>query len=364
MRRSVVRASLVALPLVVMGCGNKSSGSGDAAPSGGGSGKGLDAAGNDPAVVALAKKALACTWNPQGPKYDCADRKAWESSDLFKGGKNDATLVAMLEDGNEQVRWLAANRLVPLGSTYRGDKVLAERALNAVLAEKGTLIGRTMGNVAGNIKLSELGLVEKARPLFKAPTPKEIRIGFLDQAQFNNRDAYYAAVTELAKSDPDKDIRMAAYGSFWTGTPKGKTAEVCQLWFDITHDANEQVGSHAAYYLSFYSLDGGCAAKWDGMLDDIEKRAKAGTAKSSDWPGALYYMSGQKGASDAQKGRAVTIAKALAENAANGNSSRARALDVVAERDAAGAKAYLEKFANDPDTYLKGRAQELLKKAK
>ena len=363
MIKSVLRASLGALVLVALGCGNKAGGSGDPAASGGG-GKGLDAAGNDPAVVALAKKALECPWIAQGPKFDCPDRKGWESSELFKGGKNDATLVAMLEDGNEKVRWLAANRLAAAGSTYRGDKALADRALTAVLAEKGSLVGRAMGNVAGNIKLTELGLVEKARPLFKAPTPKDIRIGFLDQAQFNNRDAYYAAVVELAKGDPDKDVRMAAFGAFWTGTPNGKTAEVCQLWYDLSRDPNEDIGGHAAYYLSFYMLNGGCSAKWDAMLDDIEKRGKAGTAKSSEWPGALYYMSGQKNVSSAQTSRAIAIAKIIAENTANGNSARARALDVVGERDKAGAKAYLEKFANDPDSYIKGRAQELLKKLK
>ncbi len=354
------------LPLLVAGCGNKGSGGGDAAGSapGGGSGKGIDAPGNDPAVVALAKKAMTCKWGTNGFAYDCADKKAWDSaSELLKGGKADATLIAMLEDGNEQVRWLAAKALNGFGDAYRGDKALAPRALDAALAEKSKIVGRDIGNAAGRMKLAEIGLVDRAKALGKAPTLKEVRLGFLDAAQFNSRDAFYAYTLDLAKNDADKDIRMTAMGAFWTGTPSGKGGEVCALWFDLSHDANEDLASHAAYYLSFTSTEGGCKAQWDGMLGDIEKRAKAGTAKAPDWANALYYLHGHKNVSPAQQARAMAIAKILIENTANGGSSRSRALELVAEKDP-GAKAYLTRFLNDSDSYIKGRAESLLKKVK
>lgn len=354
------------LPLVVAACGSKGSGSGDASGSGAspGSGKGIDAPGNDPAVVALAKAALTCKWSDSsGFPYDCAQKKALESSELIKGGKADPTLVAMLEDASEQVRWLAASGLTSNGDKFKTDKALAERVINAALAEKSKVVGRNIGNAAGKVKLTDVGLVDKAKPLGKVPTLKEIRLGFIDSVQFNNRDAFYAYTVDLAKNDADKEIRDAAMSAFWTGTPNGKNAEVCAFWYDLSHDANEELAAHADYFVSFFPFDGGCKAQWDGMLGDIEKRAKAGTAKSSYWGSALYYMHEQKAATPAQKKRAIAIAKALVENTANGGNSRGRALDLVGEKDP-GAKAFLTKFTNDADFFVKSRANDLLKKAK
>ena len=33
--------------------------------------------------------------------------------------------------------------------------------------------------------------------------------------------------------------------AFWTGTPNGKNAEVCAFWYDLSHDANEELAAHA-----------------------------------------------------------------------------------------------------------------------
>ena len=72
------RAVLALLfPLSLVGCGNKGGDSGDTGGAAAGAAKGIDAAGNDPAVVALAKKVLACKWSDYGFEYACAERKAW-----------------------------------------------------------------------------------------------------------------------------------------------------------------------------------------------------------------------------------------------------------------------------------------------
>ena len=366
--KAIHRAVLaLVLPLGLLACGSKGSGSGESGastgPGGAAGGKGIDAAGNDPAVVALAKKALGCKWGDYGFPYDCADRKAWDESELLKGGKADPTLVAMLEDANEQVRWLAAAALSSNGDKYRTDKALAERVINAALAEKSKPVARNIGNAAGKVKLTDVGLVDKAKPIGKVPMLKEMRLGFIDSVQFNNKDAFYAYTVDLAKNGEDKEIRDAAMSAFWTGTPNGKNAEVCALWYDLSHDANEELAAHADYFVAFYPFDAGCKAQWDGMLGDIEKRAKAGTAKSSYWGSALYYMFDQKAASPAQKKKAEGIAKAMAENTANGASARVRAMEFLTDKTT-GVKPLLQKLEKDSDSYVKSRATDLLKKAK
>lgn len=360
----VMNRAVVALlfPLSVMGCGSKGSGSGDTggAPT---AARGIDAAGNDPVVVALAKKVLTCKWSDSGFAYDCADRKAWAESELTKAGKADATLVSMVEDPNEQVRWLGAQGLNDKGGVYQKDKALAERVLTAAESEKSKTVARSLGSAAGRIKLPEVGLADRAKALGKSPTMKETRLGFFDSVQYSNSEAFYAYTTEMAKTETDKDVRKAAMSSFWTGTPSSKNAEVCQLWLDLSHDDNEDFAAHAAYFAAFYPHSGGCKAQWDTLLGDVEKRAKAGTAKAYDWAAAIYYLYGQNAATPAQKKRAMAAAKLIVENKANGGSSRARALELVGDKDP-GAKAYLAKFTNDPDFSVKSRANDLLKKAK
>lgn len=357
------RAAVALLfPLWLVGCGDKGSGSGE---TGGAAtaARGIDAAGNDPAVVALAKKVLGCKWTDSGFDYECADRKAWSESELLKEGKADATLVSMVEDSNEQVRWLAAQALNEKGAKYQKDKALSERVLAAAETEKAKSVARNLGSAAGRIKLPEVGLTERAKALGKSPTMKETRLGFIGSVQYSNNEAFYAYTTDLARTEKDPEVRDAAMSSFWTGTPSSKNAEVCQLWLDLSHDANEELAGHAAYFTAFYPHNTGCKAQWDTMLGDIEKRAKAGTAKSSYWGSALYYLYAQNGASAAQKKRAVAVAKAIVDNKANSGNARARALELVAEKDP-GAKAYLNKLTNDPDSYVKSRAADLLKKAK
>lgn len=361
-KQAMVLLGAAVVALGALGCGDKASGEGTST-GGSGAARGIDAPGNDPAVVALAKKAALCKWNDSGFDYGCADRKAWEEAEILKDGKADPTLVAMVEDASEQVRWLAASALYNKGKVYQTEKALAERVLAAAEAEKAKSVARNLGGAAGRIKLPAVGLVDRGKGLTKAPTMKETRLGFIGSVQFANSEAFYDTTVALAKGDPDNDVRDAAMSAFWTGTPSAKNAEVCAMWLDLSRDANDEFAGHAAYFTAFYPHSGGCKAQWDPLLADIEKKAKAGTAKSSYWGSAVYYLHGQGQATPAQKSKAIAVAKALAENPGNSASTRVRALELIAEK-APGGKAYLGKFTNDKDSYVKSRAADLQKKAK
>lgn len=370
MMRTNWALAVVLAGAAALGCGSKGSGSGDApgasgAPGAGGTaGGGLNAAGNDPAVVALAKKAITCKFSESGLEYSCADKKAWEESELTKEGKADPTLVEMLGDASEPVRYIAAYALSGKGDKFKGDKAMADKILTAAEKETSKAVARELGAVAGKIKLKDLGFVDRAMKLAKAPTMKELRKSFIGSAQFSNREEFYETTKAIAKSDPDIDLRDAAMSAYWVGTPNSKNAEVCALWLELSHDpANEEFAAHAAYFTAFYPHSSGCKAEWDTMLGDIEKGAKAGKLKSSYWGSALYYLHNQSAASDAQKKRAIAIAKTVVENAANGGSARGRALELVGEKDPT-SKAFVTKFKDDKDFYVKSRAADLLKKMK
>lgn len=340
--------------------GSQPSGTAAAGPAPAGTGKGLAASGNDPALLALAKKVLECGWTQEnGVEYDCAAREAWEGSEILEKGAPDATLVNFLEDSRWEVRWLGATSLSHASVGYREDKSLAERVLAAAETEKVDSVLRHLARAVGAIRLGKVGLAERAKAFGRSPTAKAVRVAFLSQVQFANSELFYPYTVDLAKTDPDNEIRDAAMSSFWTGTPSDKTAEVCQLWLDLSHDKNEDLAAHAGYFASYFPFDEGCKAQWDTLLGDVEKRAKAGTAKSTYWATALSNLYDQKAASPAQKKKAIATAKSMAENKANDGSARSRALDVVAEKDAGG-KAFVKKFAKDSDPMVKAHAETLL----
>jgi hypothetical protein len=90
----------------------------------------------------------------------------------------------------------------------------------------------------------------------------------------------------------------------------------------------------------------------------IENKSKAGEVNSSQVASALNYLHDQKKVSPAQKTRTLAVAKTLAENAKNGGSARARALEFVGKKDPAG-RTYAAKFENDQEFFVKSTAKRI-----
>lgn len=320
--------------------------------------KGLEAAGNDPTVVDLIKKTLGCKWAAYGFDAKCPEMKALLECDCVRDGKGDATLVSALEDPNEQVRWLAARTMTQRGKNFRTDKQLAERLLVVAEAEKSKAVAQELGGVIGNIKHAETGLGERIKTMAKNHEVQQMRTSLLARMLFANGESLYDFVKDIALNDKDLVVRKAAISAFWTGTPPNRAADTCKMWLGFMDDTAEDVAGEAAYLCAFYPQNGGCKAEWDPVMDKVAGHAKAGTVKSTQMASAMAYLFRQAGASDAQKKRALTIARAIVENKANNGMARGRALELVAEKDP-DAKKFLEKFKDDADVYVKGRAKEL-----
>lgn len=314
---------------------------------------------NDKEVVALANKAMACEWQNAGYKWDCADLKAWKESELFKGGKNDKTLVSALGDRDEKVRWLVVHVLASHGAAYRKDASMAAAVVTAAESETSEAVAINLGSAVARIDLKTTGLAERVKKVIKGHKLANLRTSLTGSVLFDNREVgLYDMLQELARDKSEgAAVRRAAVAAFWTGTPPDKHAASCKLWLELAADDEEQVGGEASYMCAFYPHEG-CIAEWDPLLDLIDKRAKDGTVKSSQQASALGYLYEQKKASDAQKKRAIAVAKALVDNAKNGGSARARALEIVAKHDPQG-KAYAAKLENDPEFFVKSAAQRI-----
>ena len=83
---------------------------------------GLNHPDNDAAVVKLAKAAMKCEWKRDALAHDCEDYKAWNKSEELDDGKNDATLLNMLDDGDKVVRFLAAKALQNNSTKWPSDE--------------------------------------------------------------------------------------------------------------------------------------------------------------------------------------------------------------------------------------------------
>jgi hypothetical protein len=359
-------ASLVALALVMGGCQNESAplpgaASAASAEPAVAAGGGLADPSNDAAVVALAKKALACEWKNAGFKYDCPDLKAWKEAELLKKGANDKTLVNMLGDADEKVRWLSATGLSSHGLEYRKDKALASALVTAAEKETFEANGSTLGSALSRIDLKATGLTDRVKKIISGHKLEALRRSVAGSVLFNNKEEgdFFGFLQELARNKEEKaGVRRAAVAAFWTGTPQGKHEDACKFWLEMADDDEQEVAGEAAYMCAFYPHNDGCTGQWDALLDLIENKSKAGEVNSPQVASALNYLHDQKKVSPAQKTRTLAVAKTLAENAKNGGSARARALEFVGKKDPAG-RTYAAKFENDQEFFVKSTAKRI-----
>lgn len=289
--------------------------------------------------------------------------KALTESELVRDGKADATLVNFLEDPNEHVRWLGSRILSQRGKAFRTDKALAERIVVVAEGEKSKTVAQELGGVVGGIKHADTGLGDRIKKMAKEHAVQQMRTSLLARMLFSNGETLYDFVKDIATNDKDTIVRKAAMSAFWTGTPPSRAADSCKMWLAFVDDPADDVSGEAAYLTAFYPQGGGCKAEWDPLLDKIEKRAKEGTVKSTQMSSALFYLHRHAGSSDAQKKRALVVARAIVENKANVGMARGRALELVAEKDP-DAKKLLEKLQQeDTDVFVKRRAKDLVDKA-
>ncbi|MEO7331405.1 MAG: hypothetical protein ABI193_22710 [Minicystis sp.] len=325
-----------------------------------GAGAGLEDTSNDKAVVALAKDAIKCGWQDgSGVKTPCPALDAWNKSEIIKGGKVDATLLNFLGDAQKEARWIGAYGLYNAAQAYRTDAAMAKRLLAAGRAEKDATVARKLGDAIGKINVSKTGTTDELKKLLAESSQSTLRQGIVDGVLFNNRSegGFYDLLATMARTEKDKAVRKTAASAFWVGGSE-RHDDTCKLWLELSDDPDDDLSGNSAYHTSWWSSGGGCTGQWDALLGVIEKRAKAGKVKSSFMTSALGWLQKQGKATDAQKKRAMAVAKTIVETASNDRMARGDALRVIGENDP-DAKKFASRFESDPEFFVKSAAQRI-----
>ncbi len=335
---------------------------------------GLEAPGNDPKVVELAKKALGCKWEDKVfDPFDtaCPEYKAWvEEKALFAHLNGAATLVAMIEDPDDKVRFLGLKRLdESLGPPpdVLSDKALVARVLT--VAEKDKVVHDTssLGVIIGDSSMADPEIFARVKTLITTPgTNENISSAALLRLVRSNPDSeevWKFTVDAMNDTKLSKNLQRAALEAFERlEADKPARCDVFQQALDSP--PGDDLG-HAGDAMSWMSTaKTNCQSHYDKMLASFEARLKAKKANS-----ALFLQGGRmicpaKGgkATPAQVKKLVALAKKVTEDKTLESNTRQMGLETVADCDPKGKKAYISKFTKDKDEEVKKRAEFLSKK--
>lgn len=343
---------------------------------------GLTAPGNDPAIVALAKKAIdSCGGSWKGASgFDavCPDFTAFVANRVERGAQ-DATFVAFLEDTSPKVRLLGARGLAAWGEKYRSDRALAERLLSAAEQEKEEALTGILGFLVGQIFADKAGVIARISALAtRDEGPTDLQMGLVSILLQSNREnaAAFDLTREVLERAKSPMVRNAAQSAF-SAVYDPRSADVCKLWAQRREDAEETIAANAAARLttgaswvgysglswsstsSFTVRENRCAAEVEPTLATIEARAKAGKIGNENWIFALrgVLRDDLEKTPAAQKKKALAVARLIAETRTNNAASRGSALRLAMQRDPDG-KAFAKKLASDPDAYVRNVAAE------
>lgn len=332
------------------------------APTPGKAGKGIDAPGNDPKVVAAAKKVLACKWADGSYDSDCADYKAFtQDYDTFRDNKQDATLVAFLEDGDLKVRQLAYDRMSGWNGGAFADKAMAERMLVVAETTKEPLDMYYIGTLVGHIKVKETGLFERIKAIVTgADKDLTLRGAIMSNLLPSNQDS--EEVFELATATTkEKDVVFArsALNSF-TFAGDSKKDQICDLYVDILGGENEDLAASAAEKIA----NNHCTAKFDTLLKAIDGRVKNKKVTVPSYPDSLRTICADKEVKPAQTKQAVALAHKILEDTKNPSDYapyvRGSAVEASVKCDPKGGKKYIAKFKADKQKSVSDKVTELL----
>jgi hypothetical protein len=329
--------------------------------------KGLHASSSDPAVVALVEEVLTCEWSDDwGPASSCEAYRAWQRSDELKAA--DATLVNMLEDPDDKLRYLASEAIGPKSwaTAFRDDAALVGRILAAAKVETHERVASWLGDALAEVSYADIGdaeLTDAAMGLLKTHDISQLRAslasGLLEKAPAH--PGLYELYVGLARNVEEADVRFSTHlglrGAMTLDDDK-KTA-VCEVWTEGIGSTDENVASLAGELMARFEA---CSEKWDALLEGIAERAEQGRlAKSANsWRDAkaLKDLHAQDQATDDQKKRAVAVAKTLVENTQINVRARTDALRFVGDADPNGAR-FAARFLEDENSTIRRWAQEL-----
>jgi hypothetical protein len=326
--------------------------------------KGLADTANDPKIAKAFKDVLDCPWSADDDWFasECPALVAFGENEALLGEDVDQgvlTLLNLLDDSDEKVRFLALDKMPSSAAAYN-DKALASRILAQAERETTERCASGFGALVGKIDLKSTGLIAPVKRLVETHAKPKLRksiLGGILYSNADNRDAMDLVLAGL-KSD-DKDIRYTSVLNLSKGE-KSFAADICPAFVKMLDDPSPDVVGLSAQNLGYV---GKCTGQIDTLLAFATKRAAAGGEKLFLIANALGNLCENASVSDAQKKEAAKIARAFASGK-NDSSVRSSAFYGVTSCDPAGAEAFLKGFLKNPDENVKKSAQERLAKLK
>ncbi|MDP1823436.1 MAG: hypothetical protein Q8L48_09345 [Archangium sp.] len=354
----MIRPALLASCLVLFACDEKKAPTpAKAAPAAPAAPKaGLEAPGNDAKVVALARKAMTCTFENSSFDSACADLKAWEAEqDAFRDNKADATLVAFLEDPDEKVRVLGSTRLNGWGAGAFADKALSERILTVAEQPKGK---PSLGQIVGHIRVKQTGLFPRIKALLASTEVGNVMRGDVISSLLaaNPESDEVFALTRDLLSDPE--LGRAAFSALDPGG-HSKEQETCALYAGLLESADPYLASRSAEKVASFP----CPAHFDTLLESLEARLKAKKVTDGYFCDALARVCAESEAPEPQKEKALALTHQIAEDKTIKTPYvRSSAIEAAVACDPEGGKKYIGKFKNDADADVQQKVTRLLEK--
>ena len=313
---------------------------------------GINDPGNDPKIVALAKKAMGCKWVSGSFDSECADAKAWQTETDALDTKGDATLVAFFEDSDEKVRSLVLKRFTDWNKPFE-DKALAERLVSVAEKSKAANEMYPLGNVISHMKVAETGLFPRIKALVTSPSvdPAMRAAILMYLLQTNPESEEVVGLTRESIKDKESRVnRNALEGFSMSGTDKPNEVRCDVFLENIDHEDNDLAGESVEFLTQPRF---GCKARFDAVLKSLDARVKAKNVTVATFVNALTSVCGDKAGTPAQMKTANGLAHKLADDKTVSSSVRARAIEASVKCDPKGAKAYLGKFKKDADPEVK-----------
>ena len=325
---------------------------------------GAAAPGNDPTIVALATLALSCKWEAEpamGLSRECAAALAWsDATQGFVRGRGDDTLVNMLGDVDERVRWLGASKLHTSGKRYREEKALADRVVTASERETSPRVGAALGLAVADIQLEKTQTFDRIRAMGVHHALVPLRVTLIANLAWHNPSSAgaYELTREMVR-DSEKDVRLAAIQAFWMAGSR-RPEDTCRIWRDNLDTAlDDDVEAFANELLAHF---GRCQAYYDALLDSLDRRLKASLMTRPGFASALAYLCQDAKSTRDQRGRASIILQRTADLGTALPVVRGASLAALLECDPANGKAFVKKFtADDQQAQLREIAADLLK---
>ena len=314
----------------------------------------------DAMVVDLATKALACSWNDEGPALECDAARAWRGArDVFEGGREDGALVEMLGRGDDRARYLAAENLAVFGERYRNEKALATQVVLAAEREKSNRVGELLGEAVAKVDVDSTGLFDRVRALVLKHDLLAVRTAIAASLAEHNAGSGPAFTLTLdLLRDREKEVRVAAIGALWLCENR-HPVEACGAWREHIDDADDDdLSSRACDYLSW---SGHCEDAIDTLLDSEERRFKAGKTTEALFAKALGNVCEDLKTTRTQKERATDLVRKMAQQASTPRPARGAALAATLRCDIANGRSFVARFATDPDPFIQARTRDLLR---